>query len=162
MLLFDVTVCQPAERLISYALRYCQKHTWVTGWNPANKGLTGSNYCLIMPHVKTHFFWNPFWPLDKKMYKHNPALVSCWVLWKKITAIFLRVLKVSRLHHIYPSIFKRPEEPTHEDLSHISIIQVRIIIKILTGIPCNCGLSIKLCSSFFEASTFSKSAASTM
>lgn len=158
MLLFDVTVCQPAERLISHTIRYCQKHTWVTCWNPANKGLTGSNYSLIMPHAERYFFWNLFWSLDKKMYKHNAVLVSCWVLWKK-SAISLRVLIVSIL---YPSIFKRPDKTTHEDLSHIIDTEVRVIMKILTGIPCNCGLSIKLCSSFFEASTFSKSAASTM
>lgn len=32
----------------------------------------------------------------------------------------------------------------------------------LTGIPCSCGLSNRLCSSFFDASIFSGSAASTM
>lgn len=32
----------------------------------------------------------------------------------------------------------------------------------LTGMPCSCGLSSRLCSSFLEASIFSWSAASTM
>lgn len=35
-------------------------------------------------------------------------------------------------------------------------------VRRLTGIPCSCGLSNRLCSSFFDASIFSGSAASTM
>lgn len=38
----------------------------------------------------------------------------------------------------------------------------RIRYFLLTGIPCSCGLSSRLCSSFLEASIFSRSAASTM
>lgn len=61
----------------------------------------------------------------------------------------------------YNSEFKadfRVAQVIHIPQRHLVVFEVML----LTGIPCNWGLSRRLCSSFREASILSRSAASTM
>lgn len=91
-------------------------------------------------------YWRIDWGQQFDL-RHNGQLLFMLILTNKVRS-FLHLTVQAKLQSCWSY--------THSS----SLILCKATL--LTGIPCNCGLSRRLCSSFREASIFSRSAASTM